>query len=57
MKIAALIKTGKTNAEIAALISISEHSVSFHSQNLRKKLGLLGRKVNLVAYLNEISLK
>ena len=57
MEVAALIKTGKTNAEIAVLINISEHSVSFHRQNLRKKLGLLGRKVNLVAYLNEISLR
>jgi len=57
MEIAALIKAGKTNAEIASLINISEHSVSFHRQNLRKKLGLLGRKVNLVAYLNEISLR
>jgi len=57
MEVAALIKTGKTNAEIAVLINISEHSVSFHRQNLRKKLGLLGRKVNLVAYLNEISFR
>ena len=57
MEIAALIKAGKTNAETASLINISEHSVSFHRQNLRKKLGLLGRKVNLVAYLNEISLR
>ncbi len=57
MEVAALIKSGKTNAEIAGLINISEHSVSFHRQNLRKKLGLLGRKVNLVAYLNEISLR
>jgi len=57
MEVAALIKTGKTNAESAVLINISEHSVSFHRQNLRKKLGLLGRKVNLVAYLNEISLR
>jgi len=57
MEVAALIKTGKTNGEISTLISISDHSVSFHRQNLRKKLGLLGRKVNLVAYLNEISLR
>ncbi|NOX35747.1 MAG: response regulator transcription factor [Deltaproteobacteria bacterium] len=57
MEVAALIKTGKTNMEIADLLYISEHSISFHRQNLRKKLGLLGRKVNLVAYLNEITLK
>ncbi len=57
METAALIKTGKTNQEIAGLLNISERAVSFHRQNLRKKLGLLGQKVNLVAYLNEITLK
>lgn len=57
MEIANLIKTGKTNMEIADLLYISEHAISFHRQNLRKKLGLLGQKVNLVAYLNEMTLK
>ena len=57
MEVAALIKMGKTNIEIAGLLYISEHAISFHRQNLRKKLGLLGQKVNLVAYLNEIILK
>lgn len=56
MEIASLIKTGKTNVEIAVILSISEHAVSFHRQNLRKKLGLLGQKVNLLAYLHEITL-
>lgn len=57
MEVAALIKSGKTNIEVADLLYISEHAVSFHRQNLRKKLGLLGQKVNLVAYLNEITIK
>lgn len=57
MEVASLIKMGKTNTEIADLLYISDHAISFHRQNLRKKLGLLGKKVNLVAYLNEITLK
>ncbi len=57
MEVASLIKMGKTNMEIADLLYVSEHAISFHRQNLRKKLGLLGQKVNLVAYLNEIILK
>lgn len=56
MEIAALIKNGKTNADMGDILCISEHSVSFHRQNLRKKLGLCGQKVNLVAYLNEIGI-
>ena len=57
MEVAALIKISKTNHEIADILCISDHVVSFHRQNLRKKLGLLGKKVNLVAYLNEITIK
>ena len=56
MEVASLIKIGKTNLEIAVILSVSEHAVSFHRQNLRKKLGLIGQKVNLVAYLHEMSL-
>lgn len=57
MEVAALIKMGKTNVEISETLNVSEHAVSFHRQNLRKKLGLLGRKVNLAAFLNEMGLK
>lgn len=57
MEVAALIKTGKTNAEISNILNISEPAISFHRQNLRKKLGLIGKKINLAAYLNEITLK
>lgn len=57
MEVALLIKGGKTNLEITDCLCISESAVSFHRQNLRKKMGLLGRKVNLVAYLNEINIK
>ena len=57
MEVAALVKMGKTNHEISDTLNISEHAIAFHRQNLRKKLGLLGKKVNLAAYLNEIGLK
>ena len=57
MDVAALIKTGKTNVEISNILNISEPAISFHRQNLRKKLGLIGKKINLAVYLNEITLK
>ncbi len=57
MEVAALIKMGKTNFEIADILHLSEHAISFHRQNLRKKLGLLGKKINLTAHLNAILLK
>jgi DNA-binding response OmpR family regulator/DNA-binding CsgD family transcriptional regulator len=57
MEVAALIKTGKTNVEISDILHLSEPAISFHRQNLRKKLGLIGKKINLAVYLNEITLK
>lgn len=57
MEVAALIKTGKTNVEISEILHISEPAISFHRQNLRKKLGLIGKKMNLAVYLNEITIK
>ena len=54
MEVAAMIRLGKTNGEIADILNISEPAVSFHRQNLRKKLGLLGKKINLAAHLNTL---
>jgi DNA-binding CsgD family transcriptional regulator len=50
-EIAGLIKAGKTNVEIADLLCITESAVSFHRKNLRSKLGLKHKKVNLRSHL------
>ncbi len=51
IQIADLIKHGKTSKEIASMLNISPKAVSFHRGNLRKKLGLLNKKINLRTYL------
>ena len=51
LEIAGLIKAGKTNAEIADLLDLTESAISFHRKNLRSKLGLKHKKVNLRSYL------
>ena len=51
LEIAGLIKAGKTNVEIADLLGITESAISFHRKNLRSKLGLKHKKVNLRSYL------
>ena len=55
IQIADLIKQGKTSKEIASMLNVSPKAVSFHRGNLRKKLGLLNKKINLRTYLHTFS--
>jgi PAS domain S-box-containing protein len=49
--IANLIKQGKTTKEICDLLRSSEKAVSFHRGNIRKKLGLMNKKISLKSFL------
>ncbi len=51
IKIANLIKLGKSTKEICAPLGSSEKAVSFHRGNIRRKLGLQNGKMNLKSYL------
>jgi DNA-binding CsgD family transcriptional regulator len=51
MKIAMLIKDGKSSKEMAEQLNLSGPTINFHRQNLRKKLGLSGTGSNLRTYL------
>ena len=55
IQVAALVKDGKTTAEIADIMFISEATVSFHRKNLRSKLGLKNKQANLRSYLMTMS--
>ena len=54
MRIADLIKQGKSTKEIATMIKVSAFAVSFHRSNIRKKCGLIKAKKNLRAYLDTV---
>jgi len=54
MKIADLIKSGKTTKEISQLLQMSSAAVNFHRNNIRRKLGINNQKVNLAAYLSSL---
>ncbi len=45
--VANLVKHGKTTKEIADILELSVRAVTFHRTNLRKKLGLIDRKMSL----------
>ncbi len=47
-----MIKHGLSSKEIAGLRGITPATVGRHRENIRHKLGLANRKVNLVSYLN-----
>jgi PAS domain S-box-containing protein len=51
IKVAGLIKDHKTTKEITRLLHISQSAVIFHRHNIRKKLDLIDKKVNLESYL------
>ena len=55
LEVATLIKGGKTNDEIGELLHISDNSVKFHRKNIRAKLGLKQKKINLRSYLSQFS--
>ncbi len=51
IEIMQMIKQGKPSKEIASLLFVSEKTVAFHRGNIRKKLGMGGKRDNLRAYL------
>jgi DNA-binding response OmpR family regulator len=54
VQVANLVKSGKSNKEISALLGVSLNTVMTHRHRLRSKLGLNQQKVNLRSYLNSI---
>jgi len=51
LAVAAMIRNGLSTKEIAQLRCISPTTVRRHRENIRRKLGLNHRKVNLATYL------
>jgi PAS domain S-box-containing protein len=51
IRVANLVREGKTNKEIAALLCLSKNTILFHRYNIRKKLGIKNKKINLQAHL------
>ena len=51
IRVANLVKTGKKNKEIAEILSVSHNTIIFHRFNIRTKLGLRNKNINLKSHL------
>ena len=54
IQIANLLKSGKTNREIAAIKKMSVKKIETYRQNIRSKLGIKNRKIGLTDYLHQL---
>jgi len=54
IEISNLIKSGLSSKEIAKLSDISVRSVTTHRNNIRKKLGIQNKDINLTTYLKQL---
>jgi DNA-binding CsgD family transcriptional regulator len=52
VQIAGLVKNGLTNKEMAEILNKSNRAIAAHRENIRKKLGLINKKINLRAFLS-----
>lgn len=54
IEICNIVKGGLLNKDISRLLNISLETVEGHRKSIRKKLGLKGKKVNLVVFLQQL---
>jgi len=54
IQIANLVMFGKTTKDIAGMMNVSQKTVEFHRDNIRKKIGIKNKKINLRSRLLSI---
>jgi DNA-binding CsgD family transcriptional regulator/outer membrane murein-binding lipoprotein Lpp len=50
-RIATMVRDGMSGKEIAVELGISVHAVAFHRRNIRRKIGITGKRANLASVL------
>ena len=55
IEVAALVRQGKGTKEVATIRNLSHKTVARHRENIRNKLGIKNKKINLQSYLNALA--
>ena len=55
MQVINLIRQGKTTKEIAETMNLATSTIDFHRNNIRKKIGIKNKNINLSTYLSSLS--
>lgn len=55
LEVCSMVKSGLSSKEAAVLLNIAPKTVERHRRNIRKKLGISGKKANLVTFLQSSS--
>lgn len=54
IEISNMVKSGMTTKEISGLLNASSQTIDKHRNNIRKKLGLANKSINLVSFLQSL---
>lgn len=54
IEVSNMVKTGMTTKEIAGLLSTSSLTINKHRNNIRRKLGLTNKSINLISFLQSL---
>jgi PAS domain S-box-containing protein len=55
LQVTNLIKQGNTTKEIAEIMNLATSTIDFHRNNIRKKIGIKNKRINLITYLSSFS--
>jgi len=55
LQVTNLIKQGNTTKEIAEIMNLATSTIDFHRNNIRKKMGIKNKRINLKTYLSSNS--
>jgi DNA-binding CsgD family transcriptional regulator len=55
IQIANLMKKGRTTKEISQILNLSPRTIDIHRYNIRRKLNISNKKINLQSYLLALS--